>query len=1251
MSATPVSIFGDPSQIWKVPPKDVNRQAMASLRGYVYQLHASAAAWLGLGEEGQLYLEVAEDYAELFREPGAADEVLRATQVKDTHDSGAMTLNSTDVIAAIESLYRLRVSNLDRKIKLVFLTTSSIGREQKNALPSGMAGLTAWETAASGGGVEEIRAALLQRPLSDGLRSFVANSAPEQLREELLGPLTFACGAPDWRSLEENNRRAIVTLREEVQATAPMARRAYDSVFQEVVACVLGPAPRRLDRARLWDCLMRATYIPVPSGVVERLLSEQASRPSDPMSLDDLGDLAHGLLEAGAPPSVDLLFPNATSAVRAALKQAFSTEPRLTEADPMGSPASATLPELIELPEKKHLIIGQPGSGKTHALWHTAKGLLTAGTTVPLFLPVGQATGWRDLEDLVKEVAPEIDLPALFRDPRVCIFIDGWSEFAVGAQASEKQKALRALRNARVIATAKFADVDDSALMRWTLDLLPPDRVAHAVATAAPGDPRPQNHVLDLLRLPLLLTIHVLSAARATATGDLLRQFHGHLARGLPERFTEALAGAVADLSLAGTRSFGRLTQELQIRTAAVGLTDPIQLLRSLGTIIERSGQAVPIHDLYWSWLTGRGLLGNGSAERAVDPLWTRESYVLAIQAGGRAAESDVDATIGEDFVLAAVLDASRGAEHPAPALSNALARAFADPRLAVRHRAALAALKGAYPELFRPALDVLAELGAAALYPPEWEHALRPDFMFAQRATLAEWLGSPNTNFVLEAIAREGGPEWSLWLEQVASSGKVTWEDAAAAALGCCGDVPSWVEPKLDSIIASCSWKLRPAAERRGNSALAHFIAAEYERLVEEIMAPNSSTWFDLNRVLVGCGGDDVFSLLLARFPSMGARAQELLGYAVVDRGSPWVARFQSVALKTSAPHHHRLAEQVSLEIDDETARAWIAAGHDEAGWRVLVARHGEALLPEMIAQLPSSFAGLHHIPALAHMRWLPSAPDTLINELWSRLGSPMQPKAMQDVLNATARVYPAGVPHIVRFIIERPDALPVHHLRQVLLLHEDWQKKSGAVLVVKTADGIEQPFPEWITLQSAMNRWEEHFTPEMLALSPVLAADYVVRHLADDERAAAVLKAFRGSAAYNAPLLDRMLATPALAKLIPDVFADSFDVFPVEAVQRCLASGAIDQSMLLSRLAAAANPMHRAVHEELITRVLDHSPNLHHLRYVASMLKAYSCKEVMDVLDSAPYVREDCWLWFVRSVEAARGERLIDEHGAARR
>lgn len=46
--------------------------------------------------------------------------------------------------------------------------------------------------------------------------------------------------------------------------------------------------------------------------------------------------------------------------------------------------------------------------------------------------------------------------------------------------------------------------------------------------------------------------------------------------------------------------------------------------------------------------------------------------------------------------------------------------------------------------------------------------------------------------------------------------------------------------------------------------------------------------------------------------------------------------------------------------------------------------------------------------------------------------------------------------------------------------------------------------------------------------------------------------------------------------------------------------------------------------------------------------MLKGYSRKEVMLLVEAVPQVREDNWLWFIRVLEAARGERLVNEDGS---
>ena len=61
-----------------IPEGDPARQAIHSLRGYVYQALATALAWVDIGEHDRLFLEVAEDYAIIAQQALS----LKAVQIK-----------------------------------------------------------------------------------------------------------------------------------------------------------------------------------------------------------------------------------------------------------------------------------------------------------------------------------------------------------------------------------------------------------------------------------------------------------------------------------------------------------------------------------------------------------------------------------------------------------------------------------------------------------------------------------------------------------------------------------------------------------------------------------------------------------------------------------------------------------------------------------------------------------------------------------------------------------------------------------------------------------------------------------------------------------------------------------------------------------------------------------------------------------------------------------------------------------------
>jgi hypothetical protein len=147
-SSSTAGSFTPGASIDTPPAGDVERQAVASLRGYAYQVAAAALAWLDLDNSGKVYLEVAEDYATL------AQHSLDAVQVKDTAESGSVTLNTEAVREAINAFVTLAASNKDRHVQLRYFTTSPIGTEHKTSdRPAGEAGLLYWRQAAAGADV------------------------------------------------------------------------------------------------------------------------------------------------------------------------------------------------------------------------------------------------------------------------------------------------------------------------------------------------------------------------------------------------------------------------------------------------------------------------------------------------------------------------------------------------------------------------------------------------------------------------------------------------------------------------------------------------------------------------------------------------------------------------------------------------------------------------------------------------------------------------------------------------------------------------------------------------------------------------------------------------------------------------------------------------------------------------------------------------------------------------------------------
>jgi len=969
----------------------------------------------------------------------------------------------------------------------------------------------------------------------------------------------------------------------------------------------------------------------LPGSVAQR----RVGRASD----DKLRAIAKQLLDSATPPSLVPLFAETTPRIRSAINE-FGTRPRRVRLD---QETSFTVPEIAERQRARQLMIAPRGSGKTFALWHMAEAMLT-GAHVPLFLPMGRFATWAAVLAYIRGFGG--DPIELLSDSRVVLFLDGWSEFAGarGADSSEHRKALATAGINRIIASARFGSEHDARFEITVLEPLPGDVVRRTYRVAFPNAQVPNGAVLELLRLPLALVLHMLLGGPVSSRGELLAAFHRHVSHGMPTAFTTALTRAAARTALtSATRRRSIFEAELHRAGVELGIAEAVDGVRQLGTLDINGADVRPVHDLYWSWLVGAGLLETQSVAEGARELALRESIELAIESGLSPQATVVDELCVRDAVLATRLARATRPESVGRTTLQVQAM-LTEQRLAVNRRGALAGLQSADPEAFRRSLEAIASLHNAGLYILNGDDDINVELAWEHRSELANWIGANGTSTILETIADRGDSRWVDWLETLVSTGRLTGDVAGPIAISCSNAIPTWTRAFLPAIAAK-AYRLRPAANRGANIDLAKWIASDYE----DLLPTNSSTWIDLNRVLVQCGDDSIFESLLERFEAMPAKAQEVLGYGIVERGEPWIARFQERAFANGySRQHHKLGEQVSALINDETARRWVQQEPTVLGWRVLIKRHGSAMIPELLARLPQSFSDLHLIPELRALASIHDAPEVVVDEIWKRVRGTMQPMAMEDVLKALSRCRVKGIPSIVGQLHRTPFFLPTYHFNRFLGLLTRWETETGLTMQV-SQNGKQRPFSEWIRLARwSSDRDDELVKHGLLGVNLPVSDDVLDAWVRGDTSLERFVQIAGPLNRYHAGVVSALLAQSAGFEKVLSLFKGVLGKFPEGTLLLLLQKAVSDDDYyrLLGAVETSNEPSHRRFHKALIDRFLQSSSiKTHHARTLANVLRIHPPSVIRELLNDA--IKSDSGLWLARDVELATGTILLDERG----
>ncbi len=165
------------------------RQASSQIKGFVYQVWQSVNAWLQLDGNGAIFLEVAEDFDKIEQNKATATQVKHLT-------SKNVTLKSPEIVEALTNYWELKDKNKDRYISFHFLTQSERAKERGEVkLSNGAKGLDYWDRCKKGADIEPLTKLLMELDLSKDLKKFVESATSEEIRQQLIMPISWLTGA------------------------------------------------------------------------------------------------------------------------------------------------------------------------------------------------------------------------------------------------------------------------------------------------------------------------------------------------------------------------------------------------------------------------------------------------------------------------------------------------------------------------------------------------------------------------------------------------------------------------------------------------------------------------------------------------------------------------------------------------------------------------------------------------------------------------------------------------------------------------------------------------------------------------------------------------------------------------------------------------------------------------------------------------------------------------------------------------
>jgi tetratricopeptide (TPR) repeat protein len=245
---------------------DANRDATASIRGYVYQIYQSVLAWMLLKENELLVLEGAEDF-DVYNSFSVV-----TTQVKDVASN--ITLRTADVIDTLNNHWANKEKNPDYDIILRFLTTSEAGQEQGSPFGPGVKGLNYWQSAESNLiDVEPLRTFLLTLGLSQNIHGFIKDATGDELREQLISRIKWDMGNKQREAIQYTIEAKLKIHGFKLSINTHLSCQALPYLLKKTADLLSTNGPKELRFCDFLTSFDEATTVTIPRGKLEAMAS------------------------------------------------------------------------------------------------------------------------------------------------------------------------------------------------------------------------------------------------------------------------------------------------------------------------------------------------------------------------------------------------------------------------------------------------------------------------------------------------------------------------------------------------------------------------------------------------------------------------------------------------------------------------------------------------------------------------------------------------------------------------------------------------------------------------------------------------------------------------------------------------------------------------------------------------------------------------------------------------------------------